>query len=386
MTVLFAPHLRAAPAAPQDFFRRGPFAFHYAPVLSEERLAWYENFDVLVTHDPLPAEQVRRLHAAGTRLLMYEWSVAFYETRATPWQRSLIRNGNGQLLNTEPLTGGVGSAAAPAWYFDPASEQHAVLRSRDIARRLAQYDYDGVFFDTTRFESVHPSAQREYARRHPSTPFDAAFARFLVQLREQRPGIVIFTNQGYRSAEYYLPYVDWDLSESLITGPAGGGYRLRAWDDPATPWSSVRFVMNRMIEPLVLRYPRVRFAHLNYADGSHESIAVAVAAAQIFGGEAFVAAPDLGDEADFSYFRDPGRPLSVRVDEAGRFSYRFFENGLIVVAATEGCVVIPNPGARPLRDRATGVTVCGDEIVLAPPSAAPHAFFLDAVPSCGAGG
>src|SRR5689334_6824576 len=71
--------------------RRGAFAFHYAPQLSEEELHWYSRFDILVTHDPLPREQVERLHATGTRLVLYEWSVAFYESRATKWQRSLLK-------------------------------------------------------------------------------------------------------------------------------------------------------------------------------------------------------------------------------------------------------------------------------------------------------
>lgn len=46
---------------------RAPFAFHYAPSLSAEALAWYSRFDVLVTHDPIPREQVDQLHAAGTK-------------------------------------------------------------------------------------------------------------------------------------------------------------------------------------------------------------------------------------------------------------------------------------------------------------------------------
>src|SRR5205085_10416694 len=84
--------------------RRGPFAFHYALPLSDEALRWYSRFDLLVTHDPLPAEQVRRLHAAGTKLLLYEWAVAFYDSRASKWQRSLGRRRHG--LTTElRLTG-----------------------------------------------------------------------------------------------------------------------------------------------------------------------------------------------------------------------------------------------------------------------------------------
>jgi hypothetical protein len=101
---------------------RGAFAFHYAPVLTPEALDWYSRFDILVTHDPLPPDQVARLHASGTRVLLYEWSVAFYESRATRWQESL-RAGEGHLLNEKPLTGWAGSES-DAWYFDPSSAEH----------------------------------------------------------------------------------------------------------------------------------------------------------------------------------------------------------------------------------------------------------------------
>src|SRR5687768_9943733 len=235
--------------------RRGAFAFHYTDSpLSEEAIVWYSQFDLLVTHDPLPPEQVNRLHAAGTKLLFYEWAVAFYETRATEWQKSLLVNASETLLNRSPLTGGVGSDTAAAWYFDPASPAHVTGRANDIIGRLESSGYDGIFLDTTTVESVHPEARREYERRHPETPYDAAFARFLMELRRIRPEAILFTNQGYRKAEHYLPYVDWDLTESLITisGP-------RSWNDSTDPWNSIHFVMMKMIEPVMLQYPKVRF-------------------------------------------------------------------------------------------------------------------------------
>ena len=84
-----------------------------------------------------------------------------------------------------------------------------------------------------------------------------------------------------------------------------------------------------------------------------DAIRVAVATAQLFGGEAFVAAGDPGDEMDDVYFRDPGKPLGARVDLAGgNVSYRLFEHGLIAVtAATEevriGDIVLPPTAGEP---------------------------------------
>ena len=359
--------------------RRGPFAFHYSDAaLSEEALAWYSRFDVLVTHDPLPPEQVHRLHEAGTKLLFYEWAVAFYETRATDWQRSLLSHDDERLLNDSSLTGGLGSETAPAWYFDPASPGHASGRAADITERLERSGYDGIFLDTTTVESVHPEARREYERRHPDTPYDAAFARFLAQLRAARPNAILYTNQGYRQAEHYLPYVDWDLTESLIlaSGP-------RPWNDPGAPWQSIHFVMTNMIEPIMVRYPQVRFGHLNYIDRTDpESIRLVVAVAQLFGGEGFVASPSRADEVNAIYFRDPGKPLGPRVDSEDRqASHRYFEHGLIVVTASPQPITIANDGGLRLHNRNTGEVVCGREIRI-PAAPAPRAWFFDKVASC----
>jgi hypothetical protein len=364
--------------------RRGAVAFHYAPSLSAEALAWYSRFDVLVTHDPLPPEQVAQLHAAGTRLLFYEWAVAFYESRATPWQRSLLADER-NLLHRSALTGGAGSNSAPAWYFDPMSPEHELGRAEDLIGRLRETGYDGVFFDTTTIASVHPEAQIEYGIRHPHVPYDAAFARFLSQLRSRLPSGLIFTNQGYRSAQHYLPYADWDLTESLITGPHEGTYKLRSWNDPVRPWSSTYFVIRTMIEPLAAKYPHVRFAHLNYWSGSGTEVArVAVAAAQLFASEAYVAASTTAEEADPIYFRPPGKPLGPRHELAnGQAAWRFFENGLIVVTAAARDIAIKQTQGKRLRNHVTGELHCGDVITIPAVTEGTRAYFFDVTGDCG---
>jgi hypothetical protein len=360
--------------------RRGPFAFHYEPVLTEAQLAWYSRFELLVTHDPLPRAQVERLHAAGTKLLLYEWSVAFYDARATRWQRSLI--GSRQVLNETPLSGGTGSATAGAWYFDPAANGSASHRAADLVRRLRAAHYDGVFFDTTTVESVHPSARNEYERRHAGLSYDEAFARFLRELRRQWPAIAIFTNQGFRSAEHYLPYADWDLTESLITHPGGDGFVLRPWNDEARPWQSIRFLMRALIEPAAQRYPRVRFGHLNYVSAPDpETILLAFSIARVFGGEAFVATPSIEGEESDVYFLDLGAPVSPAIDlESGAATMRAFEKGTIVI--TDGMKDVALLGARGLRNWLTSQIVCDDTIILPANDGVPRAYVFELTSGC----
>jgi hypothetical protein len=308
--------------------RRGAVAFHYGPALSAEQLRWFGRFDVLVTHDPLPKEQVRTLHAGGTKLALYEWSVAFYRTLAGPgsWQEGVLRGGRRELLNRKALRGFAGAGDADAFYYDPANSAHATKRARAIGERLRAIGYDGVFLDTTTAESVHPEALAEYRRRHPDLAYDAAFARFLKVLRKELA--VIVTNQGYRAAEHYLPYADYDVTESLLTRP---------WHD-ADRWNSVDFLVPELIVGAARRYPHVKFVHLNYADDARQ-IETIVATARLFDQDAYVTAHDV-TRTLFSdlYFADLGKPLGdIRRD--GLTATRKFERGEVIVSPDGGRIV-----------------------------------------------
>ena len=314
--------------------RRGGVAFHYATPLTARELAWYSRFEVLVTHDPLPREQVAELQARGTRVALYEWAVAFYGSLETQWHRSLPA---AAILNRQPLRGHLGASDADAFYFDPAVPEHARARAELLARRIRELGYDGVFLDATTSESVHPEALAEYRRRHPDLDYDQAYSRFLKNVREA--GLLIVTNQGYRHAEHVLPWVDWDVTESLITRPADGAFSLRPWNDAGDRWNSVAWLFRKLITPAQRSYPRVRFTHINYLSAaSPETIREIVAIARLYDHDAFIARPDLATEIETDlYFLDLGTP-KPRVETA-RGAYRHFEHGFVAV----------NRSSRPMR-------------------------------------
>src|SRR5258708_31625309 len=184
------------------------------------------------------------------------------------WQASLLTRRRG-LLNDRPLRGGLGAADADAFYYDPATREHAEERPAAIAARLRAIGYDGVFLDTKTAESVHPEALATFKERHAER-YDAAFARFLRNLRREldagKRGVII-TNQGYRAAGDVLPYAEMDISESLFTLHG----KFRPWNDSHDRWNSIDFLMRHLIAPVRKRYPRVRFVHLNYVTSAEEA-------------------------------------------------------------------------------------------------------------------
>ena len=305
--------------------RRGSVAFHYGGALTAAQLAWCGRFDLLVTHDPLPPTQVAALHRRGTRLVLYEWAVAFYASLAKPdtWQASLLSRRRG-LLNDRPLRGGLGDAGADAFYYDPATREHAEERPAAIAARLRSIGYDGIFLDTTTAESVHPEALATFKERHAER-YDAAFARFLGNLRHELRGGVIITNQGYRAADDVLPYVDVDVSESLITLHG----TFRAWTDPHDRWNSIDYLMRRLIGPARKRYPGVRFVQLNYV-ASDEEAARVIAMARLYDMDAFAALPSITPILIDDYFRDFGKPLTPIHRKDGT-AWRRFQHGTVKI-------------------------------------------------------
>lgn len=282
----------------------GSIAFHYATPLTPRELRFYSRFEVLVTHDPLPRAQVDALHKRGTRLVLYEWAVAFYASRRTSFDAQLPPSA---LLNAKPLRGYLGSNDADAYYYDPAASSRE--RALALSEKLRAIQYDGIFLDTTTSLSVHPKALEEYQRRHPDLPYDRAYAAFLAQLRNDVALIV--TNQGYRRADDVLPYVDWDVSESLITHPVNGKFVLRPFDE-----------IVRVMPP---KYAGVRVAHINYIDKRDPKlIETIVAITKLFDADAVVALSDVPKTVQSELLLlDLGK--SLRADE----THRYFERGYV---------------------------------------------------------
>lgn len=305
--------------------KRGGLALHYATPLSARELDWFSRFEVLVTHDPLPRTQVDELHRRGTKLVLYEWAVAYYASLATPAHRAL------PVLNRTPLRGHLGATDSDAFYYDPAAREHQRRRADLIIRKLKSIGYDGVFLDTTTSASVHPEALAEYRRRHPDVDYDEAYAGFLKNLDEAK--LIVVSNQGYRRADQVLPYVDWDVTESLITYPQDGAFVLRPWNAPGDRWNSTAFLFRKLILPAQRKYPRVRFTHINYlsmfdANRDAKRVEEIVAIARLYDHDAFIARTDVSTPVETDlYFLDLGEP-KPRVERVNG-AYREFEHGFV---------------------------------------------------------
>ena len=324
---------------------RGTVAFHYAAVFDNRAVAWYTRFEVLVLGAILAADQTRRLRAAGpSRLIAYEWSSGFYagDPVSSPldWQEQVRAKRWG--LNAEPVTGGAAEGGRGAIWYDYSNPELCRERARYLATRVNAAGYDGIFLDTLGFEQLPPPMRQAYAQRYPSSDYNKGQAQFLADLRRMLPGKIVFLNQGYRQASLFLPYADFDLTESYMTAVDNkGGTRFRTWHDPKLPWEAVKTPLEQLILPAARRYPGVRFVHLNYAAGPPAVVQQAAwysyACAKLFQHEAYLVAPGAAplEESD-CYFHPLGKPLEPVYREGGGRVTRRFEGGTVGIEGLRG--------------------------------------------------
>lgn len=322
---------------------RGNVAFHYEAAFPAADLRWYTRFATLVTGGILSPEQSRVLRVRGSRLIAYHWSSAFYDAEPAierDWQRQ-VRAKRGQwLLSESPVGGAAAASGRTAFWYDFGNPELREKRARHLQLLLDNSGYDGLFFDTIGVDQVPASLRTEFQRRWPKLNYNQCQGEFLATLRRLiGPGRIIFTNQGYRDPQSFLPHADMDLTESYFTATTedNRGTRFRPWHDAGAPWESIRTPMEQLLGPAARQYSKVRFVHVNYASGAPETVSRAVrygwAVAKLWGNDAYLMAPGAAAlERDEIYFHQPGVARGeAAVQQEGSVIWRPFAEGIVSV-------------------------------------------------------
>ena len=332
---------------------RAAVAFHYAAVFTPRELAWYTRFDMLVTGAILAPAMSRKLQRSATKLVAYEWISGFYPgdpVSAPPaWHKEVCCQKPSWTLTEGPITGGAAEKGKAAHWYDFGNDALIEARARNLAKRVTDAGYHGLFFDTPGFEHLPPVAQTVFRQRYPRMDYDERQGRFLAALRRALPaGKVLFTNQGYRHADHLLPHADFDLTESTFTGVGERGSTIfRQWHDPARAWESVRTPMYELILPTLRKFPKVRMVHVNYAGTNpadvHRAIQYGYAASLIFGHDSYLMAPAASAaEEDPIYFTDLGPAEDFWKEEPSGAVWRRFRHGIAVLNSATRRVEIPS--------------------------------------------
>ena len=378
---------------------KGRFAFRYTASLTDEELAWLQRFDIVVPGDILPDDQVQALHAAGSKIFFYSWATGDYISdpgKLDPgsWEALIYKKRKSWLLNPDKADEGP-DGTWRAYYYDPYPSDFKRARVGWLEDTREQSKYDGVFFDLVGSIYIPEYLREVYQSRHPQKPYDQALAEIFSKLRKE--GSLVFTNQGYRTPQYYLPVADYDLTESLITSYVWGekvrifveGEGLVEREETFyEPWVDLRRLVGD-IQAQVDRYnPSVRILHLSYTNPFYQptgdtvsiegafypvfreeidraAIFYGYAAGKLWGHDSYSSGPSLSFTKDEIYFTHLGDPQGNDFEERDRVVIRYYENGVVVLnPSTEtqtvdlGSPLIPG-GVRGFQDLYNGTEVAG---------------------------
>jgi hypothetical protein len=336
-----------------QMFSRGLVAFHYGAAFDWSAVQWYTRFTILVTGGFLSREQSQKMMDRGSQLVAYEWSSAFYPADPVSadmaWQTEALKHTSTWLLNPQPVGGGAATPGRAALWYDFADPELRAARAAHLATRVRASGYAGLFLDTLGFEHLPRQLRAVFSARHPGGDYNREQASFLETLRAAvGRDKILFLNQGYRHYELFLPYANFDLTESYFVGASAGEVYFRPWDDPADPWHAIRTPMEQLVQPAARRFPGVRFVHLGYANGpdveTRRAIGYNYAAAKLWDHGAYLVADSPAVEQDEVYFADLGRPLAATYGDDPRegVAWREFEGGVVALNTGSRAVSILN--------------------------------------------
>lgn len=319
-------------------------AFNYAAKSTVADLQFFARFDLVVTGAILPPDQLRALRSAKAQLVVYQWSSALYPGEGGAaehaWEHKLKVNADSWLLSRNAVGGAAASPGKTALWYDFGNSDLIAAFAEHIRALVQKNDYQGVFLDTLGFYSLPDQLQREFRKRHQTSEYDRCQGSFLSKLREVLgPKAIIFTNQGYRRAEFFLPHADFDLIENSSTSiKSGGKTSFRPWHEKGVAWESIEVPMNQLIMPASRLYPRTQFVHINYVDGDQGACQRAVdysyACAKLWNQLSFVAPPGVQRAIHSEvYSRNLGAPLtsSYEEDKDVGVAWRRFQNGVVAI-------------------------------------------------------
>jgi hypothetical protein len=284
------------------------------------------------------------LRSGNAQLVVYQWASALYPGEGGPaerqWERGLKAHADSWLLSPDPVGGAAAAPGKSAFWYDFGNSDLISAFAGHIGTVVQQSNYRGVFLDTLGFYSLPDQLQQKFRTRHRTFNYDQCQASFLSKLRKVLGArAIIFTNQGYRRPEFFLPHADFDLIENSSTViKSDGSTGFRPWFEKGREWESIEVPMTNLIMPASRLYPRARFVHINYVNGNQgvceRAVVYSYACAKLWDQLSFAATSGVqrAIRSDV-YFSSLGDPLtsSYEEDKNAGAAWRRFENGVVAI-------------------------------------------------------
>ncbi len=373
-------------------------AFYYTTSFSPFQIQWFGKFKIVNAGFFLPKYQADQLSEMGASLVFYEWATGFGLSDAAnsdpcdSWQAYVYWQPDWILNHGNPNY----AIGYESYYYDMANEDFRNYHANRILNLFNQTGYNGVFYDLTGFQAVPPSLQTVYNARHPGVDYDEQAGLFYQTIVSS--GAYNFTNQAYNHAADTYPYVQYDLTESLMT------YTYEPWGirTPSVYLEGVGITTVRetgygsisntlywcqTIQDRIDQYnPELKLSHLNYNYPFPEptgefvgddpvyrlvvdrnAIHFAEACARVVGQVQYCESHydyTAFFDMDNVYFKYTGEPLSSNYSTQNGCYYRPYEYGVAIVNPTKTTRTLNLSSALP--QNVTALWDCFDEKLVSP--------------------
>ncbi|NPA54432.1 MAG: hypothetical protein GXO21_07175 [Aquificae bacterium] len=202
--------------------------FSTGNVFSNDSLEWASNFRIVEIGDYLDIKpsHIQFLKSKGVeKVFAYEWMPAGYhyiDGEDNPFMAWVYQNREITTLNPNgpfPHCQEMGYSWCEDYYYDLANNEVVDRRISFLKNNTLNKGIDGIFFDWGSGiyieEDIYKPMKDRFFQLHPQGDYFQAVSDFYRKLKEE--GLSVFTNQGFRKAQYHLPVVDYDMTESYIT-------------------------------------------------------------------------------------------------------------------------------------------------------------------------
>jgi hypothetical protein len=257
------------------------------------------------------------------------------------------------------------------YYYNLGNEELMKKRVEDLISNMKIRGFRGVFFDWASGVYIEEAAYRSillnFEKLNPGKSYFDFVSEFYQKLRASN--IFVITNQGFRKAEYILPFVQYDMTESYITTDVAKKMKIqlfqKGWVDSVmttnyypiykdshTLKDSLKFI--DLLSGYRKKYKKFgfkNFIYLNYLAPEYEKIYASsqlykmkkpkngiyfsYAMAKLADGMVYAEVPgNRKFERDEIYFYDLGHVLGEKYEKLDAIEgyIRFYEKGFVLVS------------------------------------------------------
>jgi len=361
--------------------KKGEYAL--ASVFGDEKeLAWAKRFDMVelgnvenenVTYNILQSKGLLQIKHP----IAYDWMPAFYyytEGKNRAFVDWLYQNRAVMTLNSEgPFIHCKENHYewCRDYYYNLANKEVLDKRVNDLLENMRIRGFKGVFFDWASGSYIEEDAYKpmlqNFQKLHTRKNYFDFVSQFYQKLKASNTFVV--TNQGFRKAQYILPFVQYDMTESYITTDKKKKLKIqlmqKGWvdsvavtdyypiyNDSTKITDSLKFI--DMLSAYRKKYKKFgfkNFIYLNYLAPEYEKvyessllyamrkpkngIYFSYAMAKLADAMVYAEVPENRElERDEVYFYDLGKVLGDTYEKLDAIEgyVRFYEKGFVLVA------------------------------------------------------